>query len=82
VSVSDASAEKTEEVGDYGGVCSHGSAVLVLQRERKGENTGKILEGGPGAFAQIDEVGVREREVADIALAPITARDHQTVGSR
>src|SRR6185312_14885110 len=40
-----ASAEQTEEVGGhYRGVGLLWAAILVLQRERKSENTGKIIE--------------------------------------
>ena len=79
--VSDASAEEAEEVDRYHRrVGLLGRAVLALQRERKSENPGKIIEDGLGAFAQIDEVGIRKWEIADVAFAQIAACHHQAVG--
>ena len=79
--VGDAATEQSECVDRHDrsiGLLSR--AVLALQRERKSEDPGNVFEDGLGAFAQINEVGVREREIADIALAHICARNHQAVG--
>src|SRR5215472_17556261 len=78
--VSDAAAKQAKEVDcHYCGIGLLRSAVLVLKRERKGEDAGEILENRPGTFAQIDEVGVRKREIADVALAQIADCDHNAV---
>jgi hypothetical protein len=79
--VGDAATEQSECVGRHDrSIRLLSRAVLALQRERKSEDPGNVFEDGLGAFAQIDEVGVRKREIADIALAHIGARNHQAVG--
>ena len=79
--ISNASAKQAEEVDrHYRRVGLLGTAILALKREREGEDAGKVVEDGLGAIAQIDKVGVRKREIADIALSQIAAGDDQAVG--
>src|SRR5215470_3042039 len=79
--VSDASADESEKVRrHHRRVGLLRSSILALHRERKGESAGEIIEDTLGAVAQIDEVGVGNREVTDIALAQIAGHHYQAVG--
>ena len=70
-----------EEVGADGAtVDQFRRAVLARHDVAEGLHGGDVLEDGFGAVAQIEEIGVGEREVLNVALAHVGEGEHQAVG--
>ena len=74
-------AHHPQEVGaDLGAADQFGGAVLARHDITEGHDRGHIREDRRGAVAQVEEIGVREREVLDVAPCHVGKGEDQAVG--